>query len=355
MKTQILLLLTLVAFSKASSQIGFTNSNPDFDYRSASKIAIESIQNDIDKRSNSNSNPHLLWSQKNVVTVKNHIFLIGSDKDIPSDIKNGVYFYNNKFNKGELSLKDGKSYNSDHIYRLNLVSGDIEIKNKKAEVVIVNVSDINTFSLYVEKRTFTLKEIKVKESPYFYNDEFQTGELILTRDRHYKSEFRYRFDQFLGTLEVKYPDNQILIIDNNEILAFSLNIEDKVINFIQVPVANKPNEFKLLQVIYFSPNLKLLRDSKKAIRHGLAAALASNKPNDKKDTDLSYLYREEYSYYLSHEGKLQEVQLTEKSLSNVLPQKKGELKKLFSQAKYKENLTVSKVFDLMKALDKAAK
>ncbi len=353
MKTQILLLLTLVAFFKASSQNNnFPVYNPDFDYRSASNRAIESIQNDIDKRSNSNSNPHLLWSQKNVVTVKNHVFLIGSNKDIPSDIKNGIYFYNNQFNKGELSLKDGKSYNSDYIYRLNLVSGDIEIKNKQAEVVIVNVNDINTFSLYAENGTFTLKEIKVKESPYFYNDEFQTGELILTRDRHYKSEFRYRFDQFSGTLEVKYPDNQILTIDNNEILAFSLNIEDKVINFIQVPVANKPNEFKLLQVIYFSPNLKLLRDSRKAIRHGLFAVLASKNPNDKKDTDLSYLYREEYSYYLSYEGKLQEVQLTEKSLSNVLPHKKKELKKLFSQAKYKENLTVSKVFDLLKALDK---
>jgi hypothetical protein len=147
MKIQILFLLTLVTFSKAFSQIGFTNSNPDFDYRSASKTAIESIQNDIDKRANSNS--HLLWSQKNVVTVKNHVFLIGSNKDIPSDIKNGIYFYNNQFNKGELSLKDGKLYKSDCIYRFNLVSGDIEIKNKKSEVVIVNVDDINSFSLYV--------------------------------------------------------------------------------------------------------------------------------------------------------------------------------------------------------------
>jgi hypothetical protein len=337
MKIQILLLISLITFSKASTQEAYPF------YKSADNAAITNL--DSDYRNSS----VLLEYKESFLSVNNHVLLISSNKNIASDIKKGAYFHNNQFKKGELLLKDGKTFKMDYKFRLSLVSGDIELKNRQNEVTIVNINDVNTFSLYVKDSTFSIKKIQVRESPYFYNDEFQIGELILTRDRHYKSEFRYRYNQFTGILEVKYPDNQILTIEKSEVLAFSLTIEDKIINFIQVPLTNKPNEFKLLQVIYFSPNLKLLRDSQKGIQLGVQA---TNSPNNNKHIEMSYYYKEEYHYYLSNADKTHEVELTEKSLSKVLPNKKKELKKLFSQAKYKQNLTVSKVFDLMKALDK---
>ena len=113
------------------------------------------------------------------------------------------------------------------------------------------------------------------------------------------------------------------------------------------------NQFKLLQAIYFSPTIKLLRDSNKDLER--ETDLKSGFLNTNK-MGSHYLYKENYHYYISKvDQPLVEVQLTENSLKKVFPEKKKIIKKLFAQSKYKDDLTVSKVKDLMQALDKTDK
>jgi hypothetical protein len=285
-----------------------------------------------------------------ILVVNNYVFSVLCNGEIFADAKKGSYFFNDEFHKGELLLDENKKFTSDYTFRFNLLTGAIEMKNLGNEILVFNAQKVNSFSLKIKDKFFNFKQLNVTGSPYFYDDTFHSGELILTKERHYKSEFQYRFNQNRGSIEVKYPDNQILTIDNKEVLAFSLNIEDKVINFMQVSLADKPNEVKLLQVIYFSPHIKLLRDVYKDIQKKIdvkASYFEVEKAN------VNYQYKENYHYFISNKDKpFEEVFFTEKSLTKVFPEKRKELKKLFSQSKYSENLTVSNVFALMKALEK---
>ncbi len=320
----------------------------------------QGIVNPFYTSSNSVARSNGYYLNSNLSSLRNDIFLVNNrafsvlcNSEIPADVRKGSYFFDNEFHKGELVLDDDKNYKSDYTFRFNLLTGSIEMKHFNDEILIFNTPQIKSFSLNVKDKFFNFKQLNVSGTPYFYNDAFHSGELILTRNRHYKSEFQYRLNQYTGSIDVKYPDNQIFAIDNKEVQAFSLNIENKDVNFIQVPLADKPNEFKLMQVIYFSSNIKLLRNVHKDIQQDIEVKSAYL---DIEKSNVNYQYKENYHYFISNKDKpLEEVQLTEKSLTKALPEKKKELKKLFSQAKYADNLTVSKVFDLMKALDKNIK
>lgn len=340
MKTQILILLISITLSKASAQYDY---GTQID-RSASIIAIQNSHYLI--------NPEWSKLKNEVIFVNNHVFTITTDGLTPTDLKKSRYFYDDKFHLGEVLLTDQRYFKPEYTYRFDLLTGNIELKDKSNEISKVSIEQIVSFTLDMKGKFFNFTHIDVKGTPYFYSPDFHQGELILTKNRHYKSEFKYRFNQYLGTLEVQYPDNQIFTLDNKEVMAFSLNIENKVINFMQIGTADT-NQFKLLQAIYFSPTIKLLRDSNKDIER--ETNMKSGYLNSSK-IGIHYSYIENYHYYISKaEQPLVEVQLTENSLKKVFPEKKKIIKKLFAQSKYKDNLTVSKVQDLMQALDKMGK
>lgn len=341
MKTQILIVLVCITLSKALAQ--YDNSDPY--YKSASNIAMQNGQ-----YLKSPSMPRL---KNDIIFVANHTFTITTNGEMPTDFKKNRYFHDDEFHIGELLLTDKRYFKMEYTYRFDLLTGNIELKDQENRIVPLNVQQVVSFSMIVKDKFFNFNQIDVKGTPYFYSADFHQGELILTKNRHFISEFKYRFNQYLGTLDVQYPDNRIFTLDNKEVMAFALNIENRVINFMQIGTAPDTNEFKLFQVIYFSPSIKLLRNSNKDIEHesDLTSGYLTNSKMGGR-----YLYKESYHYFISKvDQPLIEVQLTEKSLRKVFPEKKKELKKLFSQSKYKENLTVSKVYDLMIALDNAHK
>ena len=337
MKTQILILLVSITLSKAFAQNDYADS-------SISNITIRNAYN--------LKSTQLSTLKNDVIFVSNHTFTIATDGEIPSDFKKSRYFYDDGFHLGELLLTDKRYFKPEYTYRFDLLTGNIELKDKANEILTVSLEQIVSFTFDMKGKFFNFTQIDVHGTPYFYSPDFHQGELILTKNRHYKSEFKYRFNQYLGTLEVQYPDNQIFTLDSKDVMAFSLNIENKVINFIQIGTTDT-NQFKLLQAIYFSPSIKLLRDSNKDIQHDLDMTSGFLNSSSAKNR---YTYKENYRYFISKINQpLIEVQLTEKSLKKVFPEKKKVLKKLFAQSKYKDDLTVSKVQDLMQALDKTDK
>lgn len=340
MKIQIIIFLVSITLSKAFAQYDFN----DPYYKSASNIAIQNGQ--------FLKSPNMSRLKNDVIFVANHTFTIATNGEIPTDFKKSRYFYDEEFHIGELLLTDKRYFKMEYTYRFDLLTGNIELKNQDNKTLTLNIQQVVNFSIIIKDKFFNFNQINVQGAPYFYSADFHQGELILSKNRRYKSEFKYRFNQYLGTLEIQYPDNQIFALDNKEVMAFSLNIENKVISFMQIGTTDT-NEFKLLQAIYFSPTIKLLRDSNKDIVREsdmTSGYLSSSKMVSR------YLYKENYHYFISKvDQPLVEVQLTEKSLAKVFPEKKKILKKLFAQSKYKEDLTVSKVQDLMQALDKTDK
>ncbi len=335
MKIKILLIIILIASVKIYGQ--YTNIDPY--YKSASFDFIE----------NSNNASLALLDLKNSVLVIDDVsFMLSSKSIITPSLKSRTYFYDDEFHKGELLLSNDRYHKDDFMYRLNLDKGQIELKNLDNQTFTLNASDIILFSMNIKGELYYFKHIDVSDSPYFYNSDFHPGELILTENRYYKSEYQYRFNQNNSTLDVKNTNDKIVTFYSKEVIAFSLKIEDKVINFIRVPILGKSDEFKLLQIIYFSNKLRLLRDPNKELKNDFVEVRGSTKIQNK------YVYQENYHYYISKmQDALVEVEFNEKSFLKVFPEKQKVLRKLFSQPKYKDNLTVSKVFELMKTLDNA--
>jgi hypothetical protein len=184
----------------------------------------------------------------------------------------------------------------------------------------------------------------IKGSRYFYDDKFHEGTLTMTRKREFGKDMLFRYDQLEGTVQMKYPDGKEVLVDQKEVLNFNLFVEDKSVVFIRMKTPTN-NAFSLVQVIYYSPTLKVVRDPRKKMKRvENTGAYSSNQIYD--------TYENDYHYFMQRgEENPMEVKPTAKSFSKAMPDKAKKIESLFKAAKNRGELSVSKLAEIIKKLD----
>jgi hypothetical protein len=183
----------------------------------------------------------------------------------------------------------------------------------------------------------------IKGSRYFYDDKYHEGTLTMTRKREFGKGMMFRFDQLEGTVQMKSPDGKEVLVDQNEILNFNLFVEDKSVIFIRMKTPNE--KFTLVQVIYYSPTMKVVRDPRKKLKRvENTGAYSANQIYD--------TYTNDYHYYLQRgEENIQEVKPSAKSFAKAMPDKAKKIENLFKTVQKKGDMSVSKLAEIMKKVD----
>lgn len=176
---------------------------------------------------------------------------------------------------------------------------------------------------------------------YFADTLYHKGELKTSKNL-YTSELQYRFDLFDGTIQVELESGEERLLVEEDIVYFKLFINNDVILFLP---ANVPNGKKitLLQVIYRSPTMQLLKDLK----------TYNTVKYDNKQHHYYYEIHNDFHYYFNKGGRapFTEVKLKAKSFVKVMPEKKSRIDHLFKSANNSGELTLTKLASIMKILD----
>jgi hypothetical protein len=181
-------------------------------------------------------------------------------------------------------------------------------------------------------------------NPYFYDEQYHDGEIWLTQNRHYEKEYQYKFDQLSSTVLLKYPNGKEILLKAEDILSFNMFIGDKIVTFVRTDLPNS-KEATVVQVIYWSPKYKLLRDiKKKLLRNKENGAYNDGKVTDKVINDYRY-------YFSKNNEPLEYIKPNKKGFIRALPDKEGAIERLFKTKEFKDDLTVSKLVELMQKLD----
>jgi hypothetical protein len=179
--------------------------------------------------------------------------------------------------------------------------------------------------------------------PYFYDDQFHKGEVILTYNRRYSKGYKYKFDQIRNTVLLQNPDGEEVLLEAKDILSFQLNIGDKTINFVKtnLPHIKEPT---IVQVIYWSPKMRLFRDiKKKIIKNKEYFSYSGGEVPSKIINDYAY-------YFSENDEQLMFLRPNKKGFTKVLPKKKAEIERIFKTKAF-DDLTVSRLVELMQKLD----
>jgi hypothetical protein len=128
---------------------------------------------------------------------------------------------------------------------------------------------------------------------------------------------------------------------------FKLFIEDKHFLFERTQIAYK-REQDILQVIYSSPTMRLLRDARKKQKKVTDTDLYTSAPR------AHYIvYENDYRYYLvfGDMAKLEPVNISKISFANLIPSKAAFISQLFDKKEFRTDLTVTKLKELIGLLD----
>ena len=189
----------------------------------------------------------------------------------------------------------------------------------------------------------------IKGNRYFYDNQFHEGTLTMTKKREFGNGMLFRYDQLEGTVQMRYPDGKEVLVDQREILNFNLFVENKSVIFLRMKIPTNPDGLNLVQVIYYSPTMQLVRDPRKKLKR--VENIGAYSKNEIYDT-----YENDYRYFIKiGKENLVEVKPTAKSLSKVMPSKATRIESLFKAAKYKGELSVTKLADIIKKLDDSPK
>ena len=187
---------------------------------------------------------------------------------------------------------------------------------------------------------------ETKGSRYFNDETFVKGELK-TPDSLYQKDMLFRYDQIDRTLQIKLPNGKEGALDPRNIVYFKLFIEDKSFLFERTQIAYK-REQDILQVIYSSPTMRLLRDARKKKRKVTDTDLYTSAPK------AHYIvYENDYRYYLvfGDMAKLDPVNISKMSFANLIPSKAAFISQLFDRKEFRTDLTVTKLKELIGLLD----
>ena len=197
---------------------------------------------------------------------------------------------------------------------------------------------------------FDGRSVAMRGTPYFLDSLYRPGELQTTR-KLYTTELLYRFDQTQRMVQIKTENGKELWLNELDVVYFKLFFGEKSVYFISAAVPNSRKK-TLLQVIYKSPTMQLLRDSRKYIYRVKSENL------DGYSSELVYdEARKDYRYFFNEgEGRIfKEVKINAKSFSNLMPKNRAQITKLFKKAEQtKEGLTITKLAEILKELDKKA-
>jgi hypothetical protein len=189
--------------------------------------------------------------------------------------------------------------------------------------------------------------INLRGTRYFFDSIYHPGELQ-TAKTLYTTELQYRFDQIERMVQVKTENGNELLLNEYDVVYLKMFIGDKVVYFIPAAVPNG-RKSTLLQVIYKSPTMQLLRDSRKFIFR-----VKSDNIDGYSSEEVYDEVRKDYRYYFNKGETLAftHVKMDAKSFAKVMPDKKGQIAKLFKAGQAKDGLTITKLAAILKELDK---
>lgn len=184
----------------------------------------------------------------------------------------------------------------------------------------------------------------IEGNRFFYDDQYHTGELWMNENKHFTTEYKYKFDQLAGTVQVMGANGREILLEIRDVMIFKMFIDDKTITYARF-VLPKTQEFALLQVIYYSQNMRLLRNTKKKlIRQETQGTYTESKVYDTVVNDYSY-------YFAEKEDPLTLFKPSKKGFIKAMPRKEKAIEKLLKTTAFKGDLTVSKLTELMQKLD----
>ena len=215
-----------------------------------------------------------------------------------------------------------------------------------AETVVANTPQFQRFdNMIVPDERYE----GINGNRYFYDNQFHEGTLMMTKKREFGNGYLFRYDQLEGTVQMRYPDGKDVLVDQKEILTFNLFVENKSVVFLRMKIPTNADGLNLVQVIYYSPTMHLVRDPRKKLKRVENTGAYSK--NEIYDT-----YENDYRYFMKvGKENLVEIKPTAKSLTKVLPAKAAKIESLFKAAKSKGEMSVSKLADIIKKLDDTTK
>jgi hypothetical protein len=189
--------------------------------------------------------------------------------------------------------------------------------------------------------------INVKGTRFFFDSIYHPGELQTAKSL-YTTELQYRFDQIERMVQVKLENGKELFLNEKDVIYLKMVIGDKEVYFIPASVPNG-RKSTLLQVIYKSPTMQLLRDSRKYMFR-----VKSENIDGYSSEEVYDEVRKDYRYFFNKGENLafSEVKMDAKSFVKVMPEKKLQIIKLFKAGQTKEGLTITKLAAILKELDK---
>jgi hypothetical protein len=190
--------------------------------------------------------------------------------------------------------------------------------------------------------------INMRGSRFFLDSTYRPGELQTTKTL-YTTELQYRFDQIERTVQVKLENGKELWLNEKDVVYLKIFIDDKVVHFIPALVPNGRKSMTLLQVIYKSPTMQLLRDSRKYIFR-----VKSDNIDGYSSQEVYDEVRKDYRYFFNtgESAVFTEVKTEAKSFIKLMPTKRSEIARLFKTAQTKGGLNITKLSDILKELDK---
>jgi hypothetical protein len=194
---------------------------------------------------------------------------------------------------------------------------------------------------------FDEREVNTKGTRYFLDSMYRPGELKTT-NQLYTTELLYRFDQIERTVQVRLPDGKEMLLKEQDVVYLKINFGDRSVMFVSAAV---PNGYArtLVQVIYQSPTMQLLRDSRKYIFKVKSDNL------DGYSSEIVYNdVRKDYRYFFNKGGSrpFKEIKPDAKNFIKVMPERKALITRLFKTAEQKEGVTLTKLSNILKELDK---
>jgi hypothetical protein len=193
--------------------------------------------------------------------------------------------------------------------------------------------------------TFNERYDGIEGNRFFHDEKYHEGELWLTGNRHFTNQYKYKFDQLAGTIQVEQINNdKEILINIEEVLTFQMFINDKIVTFVKIQLPNDKLP-SIVQIIYWSPKIKLVRDiKKKLIREKESNAYSTGKVYDRITNDYRY-------FFAQNIDPLESIKPNKKGFIKVLPKKENEIERLFKTKEFKDDLTVSKLAELMQKLE----
>ena len=195
-------------------------------------------------------------------------------------------------------------------------------------------------------QNYDILPIETKGSRYFNDETYVKGELK-TPDSLYQNDLLFRYDQIDKTLQIKLPNGKELLLDPRHIVYFKLFIEDKTFLFERTQISYK-REQDILQVIYSSPTMRLLRDARKKKKKVTDTDLYTSAPK------AHYVvYENDYRYYLvfGDMAKFTPLSISKTSFTLLIPSKAAFINQLFNMKEFRTDLTVTKLKELIRLLD----